>query len=297
MITLSAQLSSLSVLDSATALLSAEQLPISIDAAKKEKESEVYLPSTKKLPVVVMNVKVKKSGRLYEAKELSMVQLQSPKFKESFELVMQADDMAQARKLAKDLEMRRADRGDWSGMSTLPESAEDLKQKQFEGIGEFDDHKEKFPTSKGAGDMGDKVKPKAGDPLKVGKLKASVTGESALPEPQSNSSEREVKEFSIEDIGVEHSQSFPGRGTSPENKWEAVQVGIGESPREAANDALEALAMDDWKISPELEAAVDALAETPTVSEHIEKNLPKGENLEEALENSELYYHVAISVK
>jgi antirestriction protein len=67
---------------------------------------------------------------------------------------------------------------------------------------------------------------------------------------------KKIVEFEIEDIGMEHSQYFQGRGTS-HSKWDDVSVGIGMTQKEAVDDAIEMLAQQGYEISTELEADAD----------------------------------------
>ena len=51
----------------------------------------------------------------------------------------------------------------------------------------------------------------------------------------------------IEDIGVDYPDYFTGRGVSF-TKWDDVFVGIGNSPWEACEDALEQAASAGWAV-------------------------------------------------
>lgn len=55
-----------------------------------------------------------------------------------------------------------------------------------------------------------------------------------------------VTEYEIEEIGLEWSSYFSGRGVSF-TRWEDVYVGSGDTPEEALEDALEQAAMSDWE--------------------------------------------------
>ena len=166
----SAMLNVLSALTAAEKKLIPE-FPVEISHTK-EKSPEVFEKAGAKRAAVVMKRKDLKSeeGKLYEAKEVSLEQLQDPKRK--FDLAMWADDMAQARKLAKDLEDRRT----WgSGPIVVPPALapeHDAKVEQQVKVGE---PKEEFPKGKQAGDMGKKAKVNDADPSKetMNKLKAS----------------------------------------------------------------------------------------------------------------------------
>jgi len=51
-------------------------------------------------------------------------------------------------------------------------------------------------------------------------------------------------DYSIEDCGIDHEQYFPGVGTAYTG-WDSVFTGIGETLREAIEDALESAAQGD----------------------------------------------------
>ena len=57
-----------------------------------------------------------------------------------------------------------------------------------------------------------------------------------------------ITDYKITDHGVEHSQYFQGAGVAF-TKWEECFTGIGNSPAEALEDALEQVAQgDEWAI-------------------------------------------------
>jgi len=72
------------------------------------------------------------------------------------------------------------------------------------------------------------------------------------------STERRAQALEVEDHGVDGAQYFRGCGTSGTD-YEDCATGTGNTPREALEDALEALACGGWSIPDELEA--EALAE------------------------------------
>lgn len=51
-------------------------------------------------------------------------------------------------------------------------------------------------------------------------------------------------EYEVQDLGVDHEQYFPGVGVAF-TKWDAVYSGIGDTLREAIEDALECAATND----------------------------------------------------
>lgn len=55
-----------------------------------------------------------------------------------------------------------------------------------------------------------------------------------------------IVEFEIVDHGIEHEQYFQGCGLS-HSEFTDIATGIGDNPREAIDDALEQLAMNDWE--------------------------------------------------
>ncbi len=60
---------------------------------------------------------------------------------------------------------------------------------------------------------------------------------------------RTIKDFEIINHGVEHSQYFQGCGVS-HTSYTDVATGIGDTPSEALNDALEQLAANGWDVEP-----------------------------------------------
>jgi len=56
-----------------------------------------------------------------------------------------------------------------------------------------------------------------------------------------------IHEHQITDHGVHDPQCFPGDGVA-NTMWDACSVGVGYSPHEALEDALEMLAQDDWDV-------------------------------------------------
>jgi len=135
-----------------------------------------------------------------------------------------------------------------------------------------------------------------------------------LPDIERKQGIKRVAEYELEDIGIEHSQYFTGRGTSHTN-WDDVYVGIGDNPSEAIDDALEAAAVSGWLIN---DIDTSAWPETPSVSDHLKheamgaaaEQIDRAEYdddeadylaaVEERAEeimsegDSELYYHAAV---
>jgi hypothetical protein len=56
-----------------------------------------------------------------------------------------------------------------------------------------------------------------------------------------------ITDHKIEDHGVEHEQYFQGCGIS-HSKWDEVASGVGSSPREAYEDALDSLSQNNWAV-------------------------------------------------
>lgn len=90
------------------------------------------------------------------------------------------------------------------------------------------------------------------------------------------SDRKPVTEHELRDLGVEHEQYFQGAGTFF-TKWEDVFVGIGNSPYEAAEDAL------------------DNAAHTYDV-DSIKNNMSKKDTVSEE-DGDEIYQYVALYVK
>lgn len=115
-----------------------------------------------------------------------------------------------------------------------------------------------------------------------------------------NAEKRRIAEWEVEDIGVEHSQYFQGRGTSFTH-WDLVEVGIGETFNDALEDALEQLAMSGDVAGEDLdEIAKEKVSEKEnervTVSTVLDENREEGDEEDDDGE-SELWYHVAVYVK
>jgi len=91
---------------------------------------------------------------------------------------------------------------------------------------------------------------------------------------------KSVERWEVEDHGVEHSQYFQGAGLAF-TTFESIGTGIGDSPGEALDDAIEQLAMEDWKFPDSLLAELRADLGTEEeinrdfVAESIEAELPE----------------------
>ena len=68
------------------------------------------------------------------------------------------------------------------------------------------------------------------------------------------SDEKQVEEYELSDLGVENGQYFQDVGTTHNTgsekpaKWEDSFVGIGSSPYEATEDALDSAAQSGWNV-------------------------------------------------
>ena len=86
-------------------------------------------------------------------------------------------------------------------------------------------------------------------------------------------------EYELEDIGIDNSQYFSGRGTAYTD-WQAVFVGIGDNPAESIGDALDQAAESGWDVR------------------HINPGWPDHPSVAELYPDSEdLYYYSAVYVR
>lgn len=72
-------------------------------------------------------------------------------------------------------------------------------------------------------------------------------------------------EWRFEDIGLDQNDYFPGRGVA-KSVWKEVFVGVGDNPREAAEDALEQAAESDWELGEEIESEAQEFKTKPAAS-------------------------------
>jgi len=100
-----------------------------------------------------------------------------------------------------------------------------------------------------------------------------------------------IIEYQLIDHGIENSQYFQGCGVAF-TSFDDVATGIGDTPADAIDDALEQLAMGGWE-TDDLEKRIladegwKAFPTSPSVSDQ----------LADEDSESELYYHVSIRVK
>jgi len=93
-----------------------------------------------------------------------------------------------------------------------------------------------------------------------------------------------VTEYTFVDRGVINSQYYEGCGVVASGYWDDVAYGIGSTPLEAANDALECLAQNDWDV------------DNIVIPDDIKNNDP--EHLDDMKdEMCDLWYHVEVYVK
>lgn len=98
-----------------------------------------------------------------------------------------------------------------------------------------------------------------------------------------------VGAFEILDHGIEHSQYFQGCGVS-HTPYTDVATGIGDTPGEALDDALEQLAQNDWDVEP-VERSDDAKPFKVSIAyAHNDCDLRDHDDCE-------LHYHVSVHVR
>lgn len=90
---------------------------------------------------------------------------------------------------------------------------------------------------------------------------------------------RNVKEYEVLDHGVDHSQYFQGCGVSF-TKFEDCHTGIGSTPREALEYALEMAAESGWNV----DGIVNDLSDTSDLDD-------------DQPEDSELFHFVSIRLR
>lgn len=80
--------------------------------------------------------------------------------------------------------------------------------------------------------------------------------------------ERTVRAFELEDHGTDHAQYFPGAGIALTD-FEDIGTGVGNTPAEALEDALEVLSMSGWIIPEDVETELRSELGGP---EHAERD-------------------------
>jgi hypothetical protein len=97
-----------------------------------------------------------------------------------------------------------------------------------------------------------------------------------------------ISKYQIVDHGVEHSQFFTGCGTAF-TEYESVYTGIGDTPFEALEDALNEASMDDWDCE-NIENELSDKSDIPDARQEEDDD-------ELSDDASELYHYVSIRVK
>lgn len=102
--------------------------------------------------------------------------------------------------------------------------------------------------------------------------------------------EKTVRAFELEDHGTDHAQYFPGAGIALTD-FEDIGTGVGNTPAQALEDALEVLAMSGWNIPEDVERE---LREELGPAEHAERDYVselESEGIEDALPREEWTLH------
>ncbi len=143
------------------------------------------------------------------------------------------------------------------------------------------------------------------------RTRTAVVADTALPTgvqddepgdgPKAAAGATEVVSWKIDVHGVDHPQYFPGVGTSG-TKFNVVETGVGQNQREAAEDALEQLAVGSEQvinIPPALEAEINALPEGDAVREHLKATYPDKDDafIDDLMTDTELMCYVTISLE
>lgn len=81
---------------------------------------------------------------------------------------------------------------------------------------------------------------------------------------------KSILDWDIEDIGMEHPDYFQGRGVAMTD-WDDVVVGVGDSARDAAEDALDQLSQIGNRIPDDLENEVKSLNSEDVVGRELER--------------------------
>lgn len=87
---------------------------------------------------------------------------------------------------------------------------------------------------------------------------------------------KQIEDYEIVDHGVQHSQYFQGCGTS-HTGYDEVYTGIGDSQKEALEDAAEQLASDGWELSKDLKNEISKANDTDEVTKLINEEKPDAE--------------------
>ena len=93
---------------------------------------------------------------------------------------------------------------------------------------------------------------------------------------------KKITEYEIVNHGIDGEQYFQGCGVAC-TSFDDVATGIGNTEKEALEDAIDSLAQNDWEISDELENEV--------------KQANSKDTLTEEQANGEMHYYVSVRVK
>jgi len=95
---------------------------------------------------------------------------------------------------------------------------------------------------------------------------------------------KQITEYEYEDMGIHHSQYFPGAGVSF-TKWERVYVGVGDTAEDAMNDAAEMAAQScEW-------------ADIPSAQEDFNTESAHEDCDDHKDEDCELHHYVALFIR
>ena len=104
-----------------------------------------------------------------------------------------------------------------------------------------------------------------------------------------------IKDYELEDIGIDHCQYFAGASLED---FDAVYIGIGDTPNEAMDDACANAATDGWDVTPILR--VERWPNLPSVIDVLRAQAKEeGADVEEYLarQDNDLNYYVALRVR
>lgn len=104
------------------------------------------------------------------------------------------------------------------------------------------------------------------------------------------SKRKTIAEFEILDHGVDHAQYFPGCGVSF-TKFDDVATGVGNTPAEAFQGAIDILMENNWDVS--------TIEESEEVNGFRENKLwdTVPQSIDEQDEMGELYYYISVRVR